>query len=163
MKQKYLILFSLCGFVVSLDQFTKYYVSERYDLGQTIWQLWGIRLSYLQNQGYAFGLFQHLPSTIQEIFFIGLPAFALVLILLIFVKLRDNQLLTSVALTTILAGAIGNLIDRIQFGYVIDFLEINFAKYLYIPPFNIADCSIMLGIIIMFVHAIRQERVKATP
>ena len=85
----------------------------------------------------------------QEVFVIGIPIFALILIVLIFIKLNDGQMLTSLVLTSILGGAVGNLIDRIQYGYVVDFVDLHFGESFHFPPFNIADCSILVGVAIM--------------
>ena len=159
MKQKYLILFSLSGLVLTCDQLTKHYVLAHFPLGVDYPVIPGLlSLLHVHNNGFAFGLLQKAPPSLQEVFFIGIPVFALVLIVLIFIKLRDNQMLTSVALTTILAGAIGNLIDRIQYGHVVDFIDIHWWQAFHFPPFNIADCSIILGVLLMFVNTIRQER-----
>lgn len=158
MKQKYLILFSLSGLVLSCDQLTKYFVHTHLPLGEARSVIPGlVALVYTRNNGFAFGMLQKAPPSLQEIFFIGVPVFALILIVLIFIKLRDNQMLTSIALTTILAGAIGNLVDRLQYGFVIDFLDI-FWGSAHLPPFNIADCSIIIGVLLMFINTLKQER-----
>lgn len=161
MKRKYLILFSLSGLVLSLDQLTKYYFHTHFALGETRRLIpYVMSFVHARNNGFAFGLLQKAPPSLQEVFFIGVPVFALILIVLIFIKLQDNQMLTSVALTTILAGAIGNLVDRIQFGYVIDFLAFDFGGST-LPKFNIADISILVGVVLMFLNTLHQE--KAAP
>ncbi len=160
MKQKYLILFSLSGLVLCVDQLTKFIVrtklvvNEEFELVPKF-----VKLVYLQNNGFAFGFLKAAPATLQDIFFIAIPVFALILIVLIFIKLRDDQMATSIALTSILGGATGNLIDRLQYGYVIDFLKIETGGTLKVAAFNVADLSIMTGVILMFVVTLRQERV----
>lgn len=141
--------------VLCCDQLTKYlvhtrltYLQEHVILGPFL------SIVYTRNNGFAFGLLQKAPQSMQEVFFIGVPVFALILIVLIFIKLQDDQILTSVALTTILAGAIGNLIDRLQHGFVIDFLDIHLKDIFHFPPFNIADCSIIIGVAIMFANTL---------
>jgi len=159
MKQKYLILFSLSGLILCLDQLTKHWVISRVALNEPRNLIPSfISLLHTRNNGFAFGLLQKAPPSLQDVFFIGVPVFALVLILLIFIKLQDDQLLTSVALTTILAGAIGNLIDRAQYGYVVDFLDIHLGEFFHFPPFNIADCSIIIGVVLMFVNTLISEK-----
>ena len=158
MKQKYLILFSLSGLVLCLDQLTKHFVHSRFALGQGHDLIPSVlALTYTRNNGFAFGLLQKAPASLQQIFFIGVPVFALILIVLIFIKLQDNQMLTSLALTTILGGAIGNLIDRLQYGYVIDFINVHWRDSFHMPAFNIADCSIIVGVLIMFFNTLMQE------
>ncbi len=93
-------------------------------------------------------MIQRAPDSLRDVFFIGIPVFALVLIVMIFIKLQDNQMLTSVALTTLLAGAVGNLIDRVQYGHVLDFLQLTALGWEF-PPFNIADASIIIGVVLM--------------
>lgn len=164
MKQKYLILFSLSGLVLCCDQITKLFVHSTFQVNEAITVIPSfLSFVYTRNNGFAFGLLQKAPPSLQEVFFIGVPVFALILIVLIFIKLRDNQILTSVALTTILAGAVGNLIDRLQHGFVIDFMDFHFQNRLHFPPFNIADCSIIIGVLIMFVNTLMLDKNKALP
>lgn len=159
MKKKYLILFSLSGLVLSCDQLTKHLVHARFELNQVFSLIPGLlSIVYTRNNGFAFGMLQKAPPSLQEVFFIGVPIFALILIVLIFIKLQDDQILTSVALTTILAGAIGNLIDRLQHGFVIDFLDFHLGDYFHFPPFNIADGSIIIGVTIMFLNTLMVDR-----
>ena len=159
MKRKYLILFSLSGLILCLDQLTKGFVQKWLVMGESRDLIPGfLSLTARRNNGFAFGLLQKAPPSLQEAFFIGVPVFALILIILIFIKLQDNQVPTSVALTTILAGAIGNLIDRLQYGYVVDFLLVHWGQALRLPAFNVADISIIVGVLLMFFNTLRQER-----
>lgn len=157
MKRKYLILFSLCGLVLSLDQLSKYMAKSLIGASAEFEVLPGfLRFVNVENNGFAFGLLKKAPSHLQDIFFIAVPVFALILILLIFIKLRDGQMLTSIALTCILGGAVGNLLDRVKFGFVIDFLDIHFQDSYHFPPLNIADLSIVIGVALMFFATIKQ-------
>ncbi len=161
MKRKYLILFSLSGLVLSLDQLTKFFVQSRFPIGERVDLIPGLlSLCYTRNNGFAFGFLQKTPQSLQEIFFvnIGIPVFALVLIVLIFIKLQDDQVATSIALTTIFAGAIGNLVDRLQYGFVIDFIDLHFTDKLHFPAFNIGDCSIIMGVLLMFINTLKQDK-----
>jgi signal peptidase II len=161
MKRKYLILFSLTGLVLCCDQLTKHFVQSVFEINASVPVIPSLfSLTYTRNNGFAFGLLQKAPPALQEIFFIGVPVFALILIILIFIKLQDDQMLTSVALTTILGGAVGNLIDRLQYGYVIDFLDFHWRGRFQFPAFNIADCSIIIGVTIMFFNTLLQERAR---
>jgi signal peptidase II len=161
MKRRYLILFSLSGLVLCFDQWTKHLVHSSM-MGEKVVPLLGsvLELQYSLNSGFAFGLLQKAPSTMQDLFFIGVPIFALILIVLIFIKLQDNQMLTSVALTTILGGAVGNLIDRLHYGFVIDFLRIHFGP-IALPQFNLADVAIVVGVLLMFISTLSQDRSQA--
>jgi len=159
MKQKYLILFSLSGFILSCDQLTKHLVHSKLALGVRHWLIPGLlSFAHTRNSGFAFGLMEKVPPGLQEVFFIGIPVFALILIVLIFIKLQDNQMATSLALTSILGGAIGNLLDRIQYGYVIDFLDFHLGPAVKLPAFNVADFAIIAGVGLMFYNTLKQDR-----
>jgi signal peptidase II len=159
MKRKYLILFSLTGFVLCCDQLTKHLAHRILESDAPRPLIPGfLTLIYTRNTGFGFGLLAAAPDSLKEIFFIGVPVFALILIVLIFIKLQDDQMLTSVALTTILGGAIGNLIDRIQHGYVVDFIRLHWHEHAQLPPFNLADCSILIGVALMVYNTWGQGR-----
>ncbi len=158
MKQRYLILFSLSGLILALDQLLKHVVHFRWQNQVEQPLISGFLTGVLkQNNGFAFGFLQQAPKELQDIFFIAVPAFALVLIVLIFIKLQDDQMLTSIALTTIFSGAIGNLLDRIKYGYVVDFLQFHWQGKPTFPAFNVADISILVGVILMFINTLRQN------
>lgn len=162
MKRKYLILFSLSGLILACDQLSKHLVRLFVAPGETLPAVPPfLAIVHRQNAGFVFGTLQKIPASLQDVFFIGIPVFALILIVLIFIKLQDDQVLTSVALTTILAGAVGNLIDRIQHGFVIDFVSLRLGEAAALPPFNIADCSILIGVSMMFINTIFHAKIKA--
>lgn len=157
MKQKYLILFSLAGLIVCLDQLTKLLV-KTHIAEQLTWQWWGgLYITHHRNQGFAFTLIQKLPLALQNLFFIAIPIFALFLIVMIFIKLQDNQMITSLALTTILGGAIGNMIDRLDYGPVLDIVKLDLGFWRS-PPFNFADLAIVSGVGIVFVQTLLSHR-----
>jgi len=159
MKQRYLILFSLSGLILSLDQLAKHFVNMSWQPSTKFPLIPGFLSGVLKfNNGFAFGLLQRAPQEFQQVFFIAVPAFALILIILIFIKIQDNQMLTSIALTTIFSGAIGNLLDRIKHGFVIDFLQFHWGNNDVLPPFNVADISILSGVVLMFLNTFRQNR-----
>lgn len=106
-------------------------------------------LTHYRNSGFAFNSLQALPPALQNLFFIAIPAFSLFLIVLIFIKIQDNQTLPSFALTAILGGAIGNMIDRFEVGPVLDVFQVQFQERAF-PPFNLADICIFLGVAILF-------------
>jgi signal peptidase II len=74
---------------------------------------------------------------------------ASILILFIFRKIRENQVLVPLSLAMIMAGALGNLVDRIRWGYVIDFLDLYWRSYHW-PAFNVADSAITVGVLLLF-------------
>ena len=158
MKRKYLILFSLSGLIISLDQLLKHWFYVTLPEGvehRLIPNL--VSLTHRHSVGFAFGLLRSPPERFRELFLLGVPAFALILVVLIFIKLRDNQTTTSLALTSIFSGAIGNLIDRVQHGFVIDFLDIKLGDRLLLPALNIADFAIIMGVAILLLSTVRHE------
>jgi len=157
LKQKYLILFSLAGLIICLDQLTKVLVRARLaDGAQNAWSNW-LSITHFRHQGFALSLVQKLPLAIQNLFMIAVPVFALFLIILIFIKLQDNQMLTSIALTSILGGAVGNMIDRFEYGPVMDVLQIHLGSWKS-SPFNLADLAILLGVGIVFMNTLKQQK-----
>lgn len=144
--------------MICLDQLSKIWVHTTLRVGESRELVPGLlSLLYTRNTGFAFGFFKKSPNAFQDLFYIGVPIFALVLIVLIFIKLQDNQMLTSVALTTILGGAVGNLIDRAHYGYVIDFIDLHAGKF-HLAPLNVADLSIVLGVTMMFIGTVLRDK-----
>ena len=155
-KRKYAILFILMPAVIIADQWTKYLVHVRFRWGESVPVADPFfALTYVRNMGAAFGLLHRAPAYFREPFFIVIPLVALFTILLFFVKLKEDQKWTATALTLILGGAIGNLIDRLRFGYVIDLLDFHWKEMYHYPAFNIADSCIVVGVVIMFLLSFR--------
>jgi len=150
-KQKYLILLSLAGLIVCLDQLTKLLVRAQLPEGTSRPWIGCLWLTHHRNQGMALTIFEKLPQPLHNLFFIAVPIFALVLIVLIFVKLQDNEMSASVALTSILGGALGNMLDRFEIGPVMDIIQIRWGTRSSFP-FNLADIAIVLGVLIVFIY-----------
>ena len=133
-----------------LDQWTKLWVRSKLVLGDEH-PLLGNFFSIINfhNFGLGFGVLTSAPNPIQELFLIGVPIFALVLIILVFVKIQDGQILTSIALGIIVTGAISNLIDRIRQGFVVDVFKVHIPFTGVSPKFNVADLSILFGILLL--------------
>lgn len=156
---KYLILLTMTGTIVALDQATKLYVHTHFALGESVEVISGFfNLTYVRNPGAAFGFLGQSNETFRTIFFLIIPPAALVLITYILHKTVDNDDKIQIfALSSIFGGALGNYIDRLQFGYVIDFLDFHIqSKYVY-PAFNIADSAIVIGVGILMLLMFRKE------
>ena len=106
------------------------------------------------NKGAAWGIFKDLPETMRVPFFVLLSAVALTILLVVYYRSPGQKLMQS-ALVLIAGGAIGNLIDRIQIGYVVDFIDWHVNNHHW-PTFNIADVSISVGVGLMIIDMIRQ-------
>jgi len=160
---KYSILSLTMIITLIVDQWTKHLVHTRFRWGETLPIIHDFfALTYVRNSGAAFGLLHRAPAWFRDPFFIVVPVVAMVVIGLLFVKLPENQKVTSWSFSLILAGAIGNLIDRLRFKYVIDFLDFHYKEVYHWPAFNVADSCIVVGVGLMFVQSVIQGNVKKT-
>lgn len=156
MKQKYLIVLALTPLVLVFDQLTKVYIDRSMKLYQSIPVVDGLfSITYLRNRGAAFSFLSEASWRLP--FFIFATVIALIAIAVAMMKLRDDQRLAAVSLTLILAGAVGNLIDRIRLGEVIDFLDVYWRSHHW-PAFNVADSAICLGVALLALDMFREEK-----
>ena len=157
MKYRILIIVSLV--TVVLDQTTKLYIARSLPLHTMIRVIENFfTITYLRNKGAAFGMLATSPWRLP--FFILVSAIAVVVILVVIAKLRDDQKLAAFSLSLIFAGALGNLIDRISYGEVIDFIYVHWYEH-YWPAFNVADSAICVGVFLLALDMFREEqRVK---
>lgn len=144
---KYVILACLSIFIIVFDQITKQLVARRFFLGESV-PVWGdfFNLTYVRNTGAAFGLLAKADPTFRVPFFVIVPIAALFAIAYIFRKIPKEDFKLSTALSLVIGGAIGNLIDRIHLGYVIDFFDFHWKYQYHFPAFNIADSAICVGV-----------------
>lgn len=137
----YYLLLSLAIFLV--DQFTKVIIADMFYLGEAKFINFFFNIVRVHNYGAAFG-FLHDASGWQRYFFTIIAVVVIIFILKMMFDTNNNKiLLLSYAL--ILAGAFGNVTDRIIYGFVIDFLDFHFNQYHW-PAFNVADMAITIGI-----------------
>jgi signal peptidase II len=157
-KWKYIILFFLTSIVIVLDQLTKYLVVEKFKLGETLPIILDyFNLTYVQNKGAAFGLLAQANPAFRVPFFIVVPMVALVSIILVFRKIHDQDIKLSVALSLVISGAIGNLVDRLTLGFVVDFLDFHWRWGYHFPAFNVADSAICVGVGILMLDLLTQD------
>ncbi len=159
MKRKYLILTLLTFFIIVLDQVTKYMVVERFRYGESIPVIQGFfSLTYIRNTGAAFGLLAHANPAFRIPFFVIVPIIALIAIGFIFRKIPDQDLKLSSALSLVIGGAVGNLIDRVTLNYVIDFLDFHWNYQYHFPAFNVADSAICVGVGVLMLDLLTQNQ-----
>jgi signal peptidase II len=135
--------------VLVADRISKSSIASSFDLGQPAPVIDGLfNITYVQNTGVAFGILNAVSSPVK-VFFLCLVAGIAAIVVTVYSLRNDshNRLLQG-ALALVLAGALGNLYDRIRLGYVIDFLEFHVRGY-YWPSFNVADTSITIGVILL--------------
>lgn len=134
-----MIIFITFSLVILIDQITKYLVVENFVSGETMPLLENVfHFTYVRNHGAAFGIMQG-----QQWFFIGATIIVLGAILYFYKELPLYSFWNRLALGLMIGGAIGNLIDRIRLGYVIDFIDLRVW-----PVFNIADSSVVVAVTI---------------
>jgi signal peptidase II len=135
--------------IVTLDQLTKWWVMRTFELHESVPVIDGVfNLTYVRNTGAAFGLFAGLPATVRGPFFALVSLGALVVLVLLLRGLGPGQRLLRLALASVLGGAIGNMIDRLRYGEVVDFLDVYWRQYHW-PAFNVADSCITVGVVVM--------------
>jgi signal peptidase II len=116
------------------------------------------KLTYVHNTGAAFSFLSEAGGW-QRWFFAGLALVISVVIAVWLSRLEKNETLLAVALSLILGGAVGNLIDRLAYGYVIDFLDVYYGTWHW-PAFNIADSAITLGVVLMLAESFGLGKAK---
>jgi signal peptidase II len=148
-------LISLFIAVVALDQFTKWLIRDVMTLGQSIPVIGdAVRITFIENDGIAFGL--HVKNAVL---FTGFSIAACIFIVVyLWMQRREGNWLKS-GLILILGGAIGNLIDRITSGRVVDFIDVGLRTVRW-PVFNVADSAVVVGMGILIVLTILEEKKK---
>jgi signal peptidase II len=160
MKRKYWVLLVVCFAVLLLDQWTKHVVQERLFLHQTVEVIPGFfNLVHVRNAGGAFGIFGGERGGLGSFLFVMVSLIAIGSILFFFVKVKEEEKTLSLSLSLVLSGAIGNLIDRLQYAEVVDFLDFHLLSYHW-PAFNIADSAICVGIGLMAIELLVRDKNK---
>ena len=134
--------------IVILDQLTKFWVTAKFSLYESKEIIPGFfNLTYITNKGAAFGFLGGDYGQWRHIFFIVVAIAALVFLYFAFKQFKNESRLFAFSITMIAGGAIGNLIDRIRSGAVVDFLDFYIKGYHW-PAFNVADSAIFVGVTI---------------
>lgn len=141
-----------------LDQASKLAVDGSMQLYESIRIMPYFNLTYVHNTGAAFSFLSEAGGW-QRWFFAGLALVISVAIAFWLTRLKKHETLLAVALALVLGGAVGNLIDRLVYGYVIDFLDVYYQDWHW-PAFNIADSAITLGVILMVAESFGFGRSK---
>jgi signal peptidase II len=159
MKQKLMLLLTISGLFIALDQATKLYIHTHFQLGETLTVIPNyFNITFVKNPGAAFGFLANTNPFFRDAFFLIIPPVALVIIIMILrtVDVRDRIQIS--ALSCVFGGAIGNYIDRLRLRYVIDFLDFHIQNIYSWPSFNVADMSIVTGISLLFILSFRKQR-----
>ena len=149
---RYAILALVSLGTVVLDQATKAHIMQTMRLHESIPVVANFfSLTYIRNPGAAFGILASSSNGFRLLFFGLTSLFALALLGTIFFRLREDDWIGQLSIAGILGGAIGNLLDRVRFGEVIDFLDFYIDTYHW-PAFNVADAAISVGVCFLIVH-----------
>lgn len=159
--KKWLSLLTIAGCVVGFDQATKLFIHTQFQLGESLVVIKDyFHITYVRNTGAAFGILRQgsLDTTIgfitltpdivellRKAFFMLMPPAAMAIIITLLKSVPSTDRVQVVALSAIFGGALGNYIDRLRFGYVVDFLDFHWQHKYSWPAFNIADSAIVVG------------------
>ncbi len=146
--------------VLVLDQITKVLVVNSFQLYESYEIIPGFfSLTYLTNKGAAFGFLAGVDAAWRHYFFLTLASVALVLLGVAWYRMRKDHPFYGPALALIAGGAIGNVIDRVRLGAVVDFLDFYIAGHHW-PAFNVADSAITVGVALFLVANFLEEKQK---
>ena len=152
MSNKYIRLTVVAGIIILLDQVTKLIVLDKMPLFQSIPVISGFfNLTHIHNPGGAFGFLATQTSGIQRLVFLFVSSLAIGLVLYFYIKTPREQMWLSTGFALVFGGAVGNMIDRIRLGKVVDFLDFYIGN-LHWPAFNVADSAVSIGLLIFLFH-----------
>ncbi|KHD07293.1 peptidase A8 [Candidatus Thiomargarita nelsonii] len=153
--EKALVWFWLSLLVVILDQVTKVWISANLALYQSIVVLPFFNLTLLHNEGAAWSILATAGGW-QRWFLSGLAIVISGVLMIWLSRLKRQQRWLACALALILGGALGNVIDRVIYGYVVDFIDVYYNHEWHWPAFNIADSAISVGAVMLLIDAFRK-------
>lgn len=150
---KEIYLFSFLNiFLILFDQIIKWIIENTMNLHDSFAALGFLRITYLQNYGAAFSILSG-----QKIILIIITLLIISFLIVFFIKKQIKDLLYVVSIVMVTAGGIGNLIDRIFRGYVVDYFDVTIWPFDDFAIFNFADCLVVVGIIIFAIKFIINE------
>lgn len=174
MSRVYSIILSLAAAVLAIDQWTKHLALDAFSReGETHSLLSWFNFTLVYNYGAAFGILRNLPETYRVAFFSFLPLAVLALLWWVYIrKFRREETLGPIAMGLVFGGAIGNLVDRLHYGYVIDFIDWYYPSQgkclpqfhhfspttCHWPVFNVADAAITAAMILLIAQAFLEGR-----
>ena len=154
---RYVIFFLTVITVTLLDQLTKAFIQGTMSLHSSWTVIAGfLNITYVRNPGAAFGFLSQASPGFRAIFFVLVTILAIGMILYYLARTQTGQPWLVFALSLILSGALGNLIDRLRFGEVTDFIDVYWRSYHW-PAFNVADAAISVGAVLMILAMMRGE------
>lgn len=160
---KRLYFFLSIVIIILLDQWTKFLVIAHFEYGESLTMIQNFfSLTYVRNTGAAFGFMAQANPTLRVPFFLAVPIIAMVVLGFLYRDLPSDGKWRALALGLVSGGAIGNLIDRLRLGYVVDFLDFHYHTDYYFPAFNVADSAICLGVGILLLTTMTKQEPDAS-
>jgi len=154
------LLFGIAGFWLAADFITKHLAAARLeDRSHDLLQLKSVivRFALAHNPAGAWSMFHFAPGLLRRILFVTVSVLASVLLTVWYMRLPRHERMVRVGIATVLGGALGNLIDRVMVGSVIDFIEISASwggQRHFWPTFNVADIAIVVGVALMMIQMV---------
>jgi len=159
--KKALYFFITIVLVMILDQWTKLLVLSHFEYGESVLMIKEFfSLTYVRNTGAAFGFLASANAAFRVPFFLAVPIVAMVILGFLYRDLPKSARWRALALGLVTGGAIGNLIDRVRLGFVVDFLDFHFKNVYYFPAFNVADSAICVGVAILLLSTMERTTKK---
>jgi signal peptidase II len=147
--------------IIGLDQLTKYWVVNSFRLFESRPVLPGFfSLTYVTNTGAAFSMLAHYDSPWRHYFFVGVNTVAVLGFSIAYFRLKTGKNLYCLPFALIAGGAAGNVIDRLRYGSVVDFLDVYWGSHHW-PTFNVADSAICVGVVLFLVVNFIEEKRKS--
>ena len=160
MKKKYWILLVVFLVVIALDQSTKLMIQQTLPLHNKVEIIPGFfNLIHVRNTGGAFGIFGGEKGPMGSVLFVAASLVAVGILVILFMRVKEHEKMLKFSFALLLSGAIGNLIDRVSYGEVVDFLDFHVSSYHW-PAFNVADSAISFGIGLMALELLIKEHKK---
>ena len=160
MKKKYWILLVVFLVVIALDQSTKLMIQQTLPLHNKVEIIPGFfNLIHVRNAGGAFGIFGGEKGPMGSVLFVAASLVAVGILVILFMRVKEHEKMLKFSFALLLSGAIGNLIDRVSYGEVVDFLDFHVSSYHW-PAFNVADSAISFGIGLMALELLIKEQKK---
>ncbi len=161
-KIKMTLSLTIIIFSALLDQISKYLVVTHIKNNEIFIALENIlHFVYLENTGITFGLFNNLPTLLRLPILILIPLGVMAFLLYMLWKIDATERIMTIAYSLIIGGAIGNIFDRIFYGYVVDFIQVN-IYLMWWPAFNIADSVIVIGMALLCIEVLRGKQIFET-
>jgi signal peptidase II len=155
LKAKLWKLLLIAGLTVLIDQVSKEIILLKVPLYTNLEVIPGFfSITHIRNTGGAFGIFAGQTTGLRTLFFLIMTFLALGAVLFMYIKNKEDEKGVNIALCLIAGGALGNLIDRLRFGEVIDFLDF-YVGAAHWPAFNVADSAISIGVGILFLQVFK--------